>query len=382
MAVTRREMLKVGCAGAASFALAGLAGVFSTRSPLNGFSNQRFFSAHKDQGKHFVSAMDLNGKELFRVSTPTASHSIATHPVSAEFPKGIVIAVSRDPGAAALVLDAESGQVTAQLLPESGRHFNGHGVFSADGRLFYATQNDFETLRGVVAVYDLLKSEQVAEYPSGGQGPHELVLLGDGETLVVANGGIQTHPESGRKALNLDTMQPNLAYLDRQSGALLARHELPEKHLSIRHLSRAADDTIGLALQYKGQQDEPPVVGFQKGVGAIRLAKAPGALHWKMNLYTGSICIHPQTGIAAISCPRGNMLTFWDSRRAEFLSAIALHDVGGVALSQDGKSFIASAGMGKLFLIDSNELALLEPSLPDWPKAHWGNHLTALSVMS
>ena len=36
-----------------------------------------------------------------------------------------------------------------------GRHFFGHGVFSPDGKLLYATENDFEAARGVIGVYDV-----------------------------------------------------------------------------------------------------------------------------------------------------------------------------------------------------------------------------------
>lgn len=389
MSWSRRSLLKASAFGLAGAGFVGStlvgSGLFySGRPPFSrvGFAgvSERFFSAHKDQGKHFVSAMNVDGIELFKTATPTASHSIASYPVSAGFPKGIIIAISRDPDEPALVLDAESGAISARLPPKAGRHFNGHGVFSPDGKLFYATQNDFEAQRGVIAVYDLQQVKQLGEFASGGQGPHELLLLSDGLTLAIANGGVQTHPDSGRKGLNLDSMQPSLAYVDRISGKLLQVHDLPDKQLSIRHLSRASDDTIGIALQYKGQKNEPPVVGFQRGEQAIRLAKAPGKLHWMMNQYTGSICIHPQTGLAAISCPRGNMLTFWDSRTATFLSAIDIHDVGGLALSDDGEAFLATGGTGKLYRINIATLGLAEQRLPEWPKAHWGNHLTALGL--
>ena len=61
---------------------------------------------------------------------------------------------------------------------------------------------------------------QIGEFASQGIGPHELVLMPDGGTLAVANGGIRTHPDNDRAMLNLDTMQPSLAYLDLASGRL------------------------------------------------------------------------------------------------------------------------------------------------------------------
>ena len=59
-----------------------------------------------------------------------------------------------------------------------------------------------------------------------------------GDIFTVANGGIRTHPASGCEGLNLDTMQPNLTYLD-LNGRLLNQFMLePEQRLnSIQHLA-------------------------------------------------------------------------------------------------------------------------------------------------
>jgi hypothetical protein len=42
---------------------------------------------------------------------------------------------------------------------------------------------------------------QIGELASFGVGPHELVLMPDGATLAVANGGIRTHPGRDRAKL-------------------------------------------------------------------------------------------------------------------------------------------------------------------------------------
>ena len=57
------------------------------------------------------------------------------------------------------------------------------------------------------------------EFSSGGIGPHEILRLPSGN-LAVANGGIRTHPETGRKKLNLDTMRPNLTVLSPTGGVV------------------------------------------------------------------------------------------------------------------------------------------------------------------
>ena len=66
---------------------------------------------------------------------------------------------------------------------------------------------------------------------NGSFGPHEIRLLPQGDTLVVANGGIETHPDSGRSKLNLPTMRPNLAYIT-IDGALKDRVAPPDDFVS------------------------------------------------------------------------------------------------------------------------------------------------------
>ena len=114
----------------------------------------------------------------------------------------------------------------------------------------------------------------------------------DGATLVAANGGIRTHPDNDRAMLNLDTMQPSLAYLDLASGRLQDAFGLaPDLHrLSIRHLAvNARRRWSRVAMQYEGsKRDRVPLVGVHDG-GAIRLLDAPPAIERRMRHYAGSI---------------------------------------------------------------------------------------------
>ena len=126
--------------------------------------------------------------------------------------------------------------------PKPERHFFGHGVFSADGRLLYTTENDYERAAGMIGVRDATDGyKQIGEFPAHGLEPHDIALLADGRTMVIANGGIQTHPDRGDDELNLPDMQPSLVYVDVATGDLLEEHRLaPALHqLSIRHLAIA-----------------------------------------------------------------------------------------------------------------------------------------------
>src|SRR3546814_9184204 len=91
-------------------------------------------------------------------------------------------------------------------------------------------------------------------------------------TLAVCNGGIRTHPDFPRAKLNLATMRPSLAYIDRHKGRLIAEARWPDdRHqLSIRHLDVATDGTVAFGMQYKGPKgDAMPLVAMHRGAGAL-----------------------------------------------------------------------------------------------------------------
>ncbi len=92
--------------------------------------------------------------------------------------------------------------------------------------------------------------KQIGEFPAHGMEPHDIALLSDGRTMVIANGGIRTHPDRGADELNLADMQPSLVYVDVATGDLLEEHRLaPALHqLSIRHLADGHRRYGGLRL--------------------------------------------------------------------------------------------------------------------------------------
>jgi hypothetical protein len=140
----------------------------------------------------------------------------------------------------------------------------------------------------------------------------------DGATLVAANGGIRTHPDTERAKLNLDSMRLSLAYLDLASGRLRDAFGLaPRLHrLSIRHLAVNRDGLVAVAVQYEGSgRDRVPLVGLHDG-GAIRLLDAPAAIERRMRQYAGSVAFDRSGRMLAVSCPRGNLITFWDAEKA------------------------------------------------------------------
>ena len=336
-----------------------------------------YLSARADAGGGFrVSGFTADGASLFDLPLPARGHSFAARPGGRE-----AAHFARRPGRFALVVDLTQGAIVRRLETPPERHFYGHGVFSRDARVLYATENDFEGERGVIGIYDAEHGyRRVGEHPSHGIGPHEIALLSDGETLVVANGGIATHPDLPRVKLNLPTMVPSLCHIDRRSGTLIRELRFdPGLHeLSIRHLAVGPDDTVALAMQYEGPaHDLVPLVGVQRCGGGLRLLRAPRAVLRRMRNYCGSVCFDASGRTIAVSTPRGGLVTFWDVESGRFLSSVRVSDGCGVAPGAGPADFLASSGQGGVVVIDAQSRVARSLALDGLETARWDNHLVA-----
>ena len=334
-----------------------------------------FLSARADgQGRYWFSGLDAEGGRRFDVVLPGRGHSAATHP---RLPLAVVFA--RRPGRFALAVDWRRGRVVARFAPPEDRHFYGHGVFSPDGRLLYACENDFEARRGAIGIYETARGfARVGEWASHGIGPHDLRLLSDGATLAVAIGGIATHPDLPRLKLNLPTMASALALIDRRDGALVGRHRLaPAFHkASIRHLALARGDRIAVAMQYEGPAgDLVPLLGVSERGRPIRLFDAPAPAIRALRQYCGSVACDTAGAVIAASSPRGNVLTFWEAENGRHLFTTPVADGCGVAAAGGPGRFLASSGRGGLFLIDVARRRVARIGPPPRAGLAWDNHL-------
>ncbi len=355
---TRRHLL----AGLAATALVPRAGWAGAGSPA-------WLAAARDgAGAYRLFGLSEQGAAVFSVPLPARGHAAAAHPKRPE-----AVAFARRPGTFALVLDCAAGRVAAELATPPGRHFYGHGAFSADGTRLYTTENDIAAGRGVIGIRDAARGyARIGEIESGGTGPHEILRLPGSDMLVVANGGIETHPDTGRAKLNLPTMRPNLTYLA-PDGRVLETFELPDELRlnSIRHLAARADGLVAAAMQWQGEAAEaPPLLLLHRRGAAPRLAAAPFAARMAMQGYAGSVAFSGDGARVAITSPRGGQAHLFDADSGAFVGAHAAPDICGLAPAQGG--FLATTGTGRLLPLDGTGPAVRHP-------VAWDNHLIALA---
>ncbi len=315
-------------------------------------------------GRYGVAVVTEAGKLVHTLDLPERGHDITFDPISR---RSVVFA--RQPGTFAVVFDHSGAAAPVTIASVEGRHFYGHGVFSRDGALLYATENDFDNAAGMIGVYDGTDGfRRIGEFATGGVGPHELLLCPDGRTLAIANGGIETHPDYGRAELNIATMQPSLVFVDRLSGALKEKHELdPALHqLSIRHMDFDGAGTLWFGCQHKGpDSDRPALIGRARPGEAFGLVELPENVLSGLRNYIGSVAANAHSGTVAFTSPQGNSLVVVNASDGSLVSARALTEVCGIA--SDGAGFLASTGKGDW----------IGPALPavSDPQHVWDNHI-------
>jgi hypothetical protein len=324
-----------------------------------------FATAYVDrEGSYGIALLSEEGHLVHTQPLPDRGHDVAFDPQT-----GRAVAFARRPGTFAVVFDRTGMTEPSTIAAAPGRHFFGHGVFSPDGRLLYATENDIDAAAGLVGVYDATAGfARIGEFPTHGMDPHELLLMPDGRTLAVANGGIETHPDFGRAKLNLSTMKPSLVFLDRHTGSLVESHELaPDLHqLSIRHMDLDARGRVWFGCQYEGPAlDRPPLVGRVQPGSGIALLDMPDDVLSGLRNYVGSVAANPAAGTVAVSSPQGNRLAVIDAETGMLVADRMLTEVCGLAADHDG--YFATTGEGCIVPASGEDATL--------PGYVWDNHI-------
>ncbi|MEO0421962.1 MAG: DUF1513 domain-containing protein [Pseudomonadota bacterium] len=312
--------------------------------------------------------LDGTWQPIATIPLPARGHGIAVAPHGQ-----LAVVLGRRPSRTATVIDLQRLQPLLSVETPAQRHLFGHGFFSPDGELFYATENDFEGPDSVLGVYDVSAGfRRLGEMSTAGIGAHEAVLLADGATIAVANGGIETHPDYPRHKLNLAEMRPSLAYLRAADGALLEQVSLPARwhQVSLRHLAQASDGSLWIGGQDEGAGVDAPLVlrhvREDTGLQVIGNSEQTRALAG----YVGSVAAHRGRPIVTVTSPRGNHAHTYDAATGRLLDATALTDVCGVAASHD--RMIVSTGEGEVRPVQARRAGAAHRAL------RWDNHLSAV----
>ncbi len=352
----RRSFVKTGFGLLTAVALAPTAALATPRA---GYVT----TARRPDGSFAAIVLDEEGAILFEEPLQARGHDIAVAPDGSR-----AVFFARRPGRFAVVVDLKRRRATHTIPSIEGRHFAGHGFFSPDGALLYATENAYDLEAGMLGVYDVAADfRRIGEIETGGLDPHQALPLADGRTVAIANGGILTHPDFGREKLNLATMEPTLCYVDRITGDLVEKTVLPANlhQLSIRHMSIDRHGAVWFGGQYEGPaEDDVLLVGRHQRGGEPALVDAPLAATRGLRNYVGSVSKNRSGSRIATTSPRGGSILIWDAETVGFIEQRDFADVCGIAPDK-GEDFLASSGTGHMTGAGEAE----------HPGYAWDNHL-------
>lgn len=296
-----------------------------------------------------------------------------------------ILVCSRIPGAALTLYDFD-GKLIASALPPNHQHFEGHAVFSDDSQFIYATASNYQTTSGKLLKLKADDLSVINEFDSGGIGPHELVwqtsttsnrTTSNRTVLAIANTGVKTHPDSGRKPLNIDDIHSNVSLFDTQQQTIIHQWFVNQDALTARHLDALPNGDLMIGCQYK-KDDQYPVVIALARPEQNRLSfsdNQPGAFHFKMQGYSASVTAFGDSR-ALITNPRGHLISQWNTQKTtpELQQQQSLQYAKGAVADRAGKTAYISQGQGKLWRYDQS--GLTEVTLKQQKTIWWGNHMS------
>jgi len=359
MAISRRQFLALS---------ANLAGQIWITSAEASSSNIHFASCAKEGENHVLLLLDEKGQIVQKAPLPSRGHDVV---FSSAGDQALVFA--RRPGIYLALWDFQNSDTPVFIKAAEGRHFYGHGCFSEDQRIIFATENVFNEERAVIGCYQLDKGQpvRIAEWDTGGIGAHEILLSNDGRSLIVANGGIATHPDFPRQKLNIPEMSPSLCYINPVNGHIEEQVFLQKSlhKLSLRHIAEDSQGRLWFGGQFQGEKKKDvPLIGWHKRGEKPVILDLPMIKNTILSGYVGSVAADPDRYSLAFTFPRDGKALILNENEPYTGIMISLSDICGVASASNGLSFTTGGGH---FLNKKDDLNKLDQIAFD-------NHLAAL----
>ncbi len=321
--------------------------------------------------QHFVLAMvNLDAESPQAETFPL---TFLGHGISFDPRNRFRAAVFEKKGPGACLVDLQARQVVQPITSPSSRRFYGHGAYSADGGLLYATESLIEDdFAGVLSVRDAVSLQELGLIPTHGVSPHDCLFIDEGKTLVVSNGG---GPLDGGDA-------PCVCYVELASGKLLDKVVLDSVRHNTGHIALSARGDLAVISAPRDGLPNPNeqlgAVSLRPVGGEITTVKRPGTVVQRMLGETLSLTILEKSQTVVTTNPLGNLVSMWHLIDATFVGKIELPGPRGVCQSLDGEWFLVSHVLGQSVALSAYSSATRKPI--DWvlsPSFMSGSHVVS-----
>ena len=305
-------------------------------------------------GQFFVGITDLDA------TNPEARHpqdiGFLGHGFTPRLDRPEVVMITEKHGEGCVEYDLKQGKVLRRVAAAPGREFYGHSAFSPDGKLWYCTEAETGngSYDGVLSVRDANTLElRDKMFPTHGVAPHDCILIDEGATVVITNGGgpvdhadepasvayVDVKTGNARKLLTFKNPKINAGHIAMSSKGELVCVSAPRDGIE-----STSPDFRGAISFYHPDRDE--------------FITADDPIREKMKSETLSVAFDEVTRVVAATNPAGNLVTFWDFDSGKLVKSLDQFKVPrGVSLTLDGKFFVLTHDASTMLtLIDAETL--------------------------
>lgn len=279
-----------------------------------------------DVRHHVIACVDLDAPSPTAVPIPTGflAHGFAFDPRA---PWRAAAFEKKGPGAC--VLDLRYMALAAPIETVASRRFYGHGAFSADGSLLYATESRLDAdHEGALVVRDADTLRELGTLPTHGRAPHDCALIDGGRVMVVANGGGPMGADA-----------PSVTWVEVASGRLLDRAELDDPRVNAGHLAVGDGGALAVVSAPRDGLDarEKGAVSLRLGDGPLRARREPASAVSRVVGEALSALIEPRSRTAYATHPMGDCVTAWSVDDGSHRGVMDFVEPRGIALTLDGE---------------------------------------------
>lgn len=278
------------------------------------------------------------------------------HGFTPRIDKPHIVLITEKHGQGCCEVDLLQGKILRRVKTVGGREFYGHSSFSPDGKLWYCTEAETGdgSYHGVLAVRDADSLElRDKTFPTHGVAPHDCILIDDGATLVITNGG---------GPLDRDDELPCVAYVDVKTGEARRVLKFSNRKINAGHIAMTSrGELVCVSAPREGiPNGDPDYLGaisfYDPAKDAVTTAQDP--VRAKMKGETLSVAINEKTMIVGATNPAGNIVTFWDFRSGKLVKQYEeFKSPRGISMSLNGKYFVLTHDQAtQLTLIDAETL--------------------------
>jgi hypothetical protein len=226
------------------------------------------------------------------------------------FPRGISIDPNNDQrlvlyekkGPGACVVDLNAGRMTREISPQDGCHFYGHGAFSTDGKLVYATETYLNNQQGTIIVRDAKDLQILGEFPRYGANPHDCSLFDNGNLMAITNAGGEI----------LSSEPPAVTYVEVSSSRLVEIIEMGHEKIITGHLFLTSNlDLVVVSAPRDGLPiDSPGGISIRPFGGRMKTMSDPENIVANLTGESLSVAVHEPSGTVAVTNPDADLVTF------------------------------------------------------------------------